>query len=124
SNPLVSMSLNRGTYLSRFRLWKPLGLQVLAGLTPADWEISILDENLGPIDYETLPRPDVVGITAFTSQAPRAYKIAERFRVHGIAVVMGGIHASMCLSEADRYVDWVVTGEAETVWAEVLDDVR
>ncbi|NLV72495.1 MAG: B12-binding domain-containing radical SAM protein [Actinobacteria bacterium] len=124
SNPLVSMSLNRGTYLSRFRLWKPLGLQVLAGLTPADWEISILDENLGPIDYETLPRPDVVGITAFTSQAPRAYKIAERFRVHGIPVVMGGIHATMCLSEADRYVDSVVTGEAETVWAEVLDDVR
>jgi radical SAM superfamily enzyme YgiQ (UPF0313 family) len=124
SNPLVSMSLNRRTYLNRFRLWKPLGLQVLAGLTPDDWDISILDENLGPIDYETLPRPDAIGITAFTSQAPRAYAIAGRFRALGLPVVMGGIHATMCLSEASPYVDSVVTGEAEPVWAEVLDDVR
>jgi len=124
ANPLVSMSLNRRAYLNRFRLWKPLGLQVLAGLTPADWEISILDENLGPIDYETLPRPDAVGITAFTSQAPRAYEIAGRFRAQGVPVVMGGIHATMCLEEAGPFVDSVVTGEAEPVWAEVLDDVR
>ena len=30
----------------------------------------------------------------------------------------------MCLSEAERFVDSVVTGEAEPVWAEVLQDVR
>jgi radical SAM superfamily enzyme YgiQ (UPF0313 family) len=124
ANPLVSMSLNRRSYLNRFRLWKPLGLQVLAGLTPPDWEVSILDENLGPIDYERLPRPDVVGITAFTSQANRAYALAARFRARGIPVVMGGIHATMCLVEAGRRVDSVVTGEAESVWAEVLGDVR
>lgn len=124
SNPLVSMSFNRQSYLNRFRLWKPLGLQVLAGLTPADWEVSILDENLGPIDYARLPRPDVVGITAFTSQADRAYEVAADFRAQGVPVVMGGIHATMCLAEAGRYVDSVVTGEAEPVWAEVLEDVR
>jgi radical SAM superfamily enzyme YgiQ (UPF0313 family) len=124
SNPLVSMSLNRGRYWNRFRLWKPLGLLVLAGLTPPDWDVSIFDENLGPVDYEALPRPDVVGITAFTSQAPRAYEIAGRFRALGVPVVMGGIHATMCLAEAGRHVDAVVTGEAETAWAEVLEDVR
>ena len=83
SNPLVSMSLNRSSYWNRFRLWKPLGLLVLAGLTPPDWEISILDENLGPVDYEALPRPDLVGITAFTSQAPRAYEIAAELSGSG-----------------------------------------
>ena len=124
SNPLVSISLNRDSYWNRFRLWKPLSLMALAGLTPADWEVSILDENVADIDYEDLPRPDLVGITAFTSQAPRAYEIAELFRARGIPVVMGGIHATMCLTEAGRYVDSVVTGEAEPVWAEVLEDVR
>jgi len=124
SNPLVSISLNRSSYWNRFRLWKPLGLLVLAGLTSSDWEITILDENLAPIDYEALPRPDVVGITAFTSQAPRAYEIAEGFRARGVPVIMGGIHATMCLEEASARVDSVVTGEAESVWAEVLDDVR
>jgi radical SAM superfamily enzyme YgiQ (UPF0313 family) len=124
SNPLVSFSLNRNSYWNRFRLWKPLGLLVLAGLTPADWELAVLDENLGSVDYEALPRPDVVGITAFTSQAPRAYEVARRFRAQGIPVVMGGIHATMCLDEASKYVDSVVTGEAESIWAEVLEDVR
>jgi len=123
SNPLVSISLNRSSYWNRYRLWKPLGLLVLAGLTPPEWEISILDENLAPIDYEALPRPDVVGVTAFTSQAPRAYEIAGGFRSRGVPVVMGGIHATMCLEEAGRYVDSVVTGEAEAVWADVLEDV-
>ncbi len=56
ANQLVSMSLGRGSYWNRFRLWKPLGLLVLAGLTPSDWEISILDENAGPVDYDALPR--------------------------------------------------------------------
>jgi len=124
ANTLVSMSLSRGSYWNRFRMWKPLGLLVLAGLTPSDWDISILDENLGPVDYEALPRPDLVGITAFTSQAPRAYEIAGRFRAAGVPVVMGGIHATMRLTEASRHVDSVVTGEAEPVWAELLRDVQ
>lgn len=124
ANKLVSISLNKSSYWNRYRLWKPLGLLMLAGLTPAGWEISILDENLGPIDYAALPRPDVVGVTAFTSQAPRAYEIARAFRAWGVPVVMGGIHASMCPAEAGEYVDSVVTGEAEPVWAEVLEDVR
>jgi radical SAM superfamily enzyme YgiQ (UPF0313 family) len=124
ANALVSMNLNRGRFLSRFRLWEPLGLLVLAGLTPADWQVTVLDENVGPVDYDSLPRPDLVGITAFTSQAPRAYQIATELRAVGIPVVMGGIHATMRVAEASRYVDAVVTGEAESVWAEVLEDVR
>jgi radical SAM superfamily enzyme YgiQ (UPF0313 family) len=124
SSPLVNLSFNRNSYLNRFRLWKPLGLLTLAGLTPPDWEVTILDENRGALTYEDLPRPDLVGITAFTSQAPRAYEIARDFRDQGIPVVMGGIHASMCPQEAARYVDSVVTGEAEAVWAQVLEDAR
>ena len=74
-------------------------------------------------DYQNLPRPDLVGITAFTSQANRAYEIAAHFRALGIPVVMGGIHATMCQEEAAEHVDSVVTGEAEGVWAQVLGDV-
>jgi radical SAM superfamily enzyme YgiQ (UPF0313 family) len=66
----------------------------------------------------------VVGLTAFTSQASRAYEIAARFRALGVPVVMGGIHATMRQEEAGRHVDSVVSGEAEAVWAQVLEDVR
>jgi radical SAM superfamily enzyme YgiQ (UPF0313 family) len=125
SNPLVNMAkTNSNRWSRRYRVWKPLGLLVLAGLTPLEWETSIVDENLGMPDYQRLPRPDLVGITAFTSQATRAYEVAAYFRGLGVPVVMGGIHATMCLEEAEKQTDSVVTGEAEAVWAEVLEDVK
>lgn len=124
SNPLASITNVKESRWNRYRVWKPLSLMVLAGLTPRDWEISILDENLEIPDYEAMPRPDLVGITAFTSQASRAYEVARRFRGLGVPVVMGGIHATMCLDEVMERVDSVVTGEAEGIWPEVLEDAR
>ena len=125
SNPLVNMARTSSSRWSRrYRLWKPLGLLVLAGLTPPEWETNIIDENLGVPDYEARPRPDLVGITAFTSQASRAYHLAAQFRGRGVPVIMGGIHASMCQEEAGAYVDALVTGEAEGVWATALADAQ
>jgi len=124
SNPLVSIVKIKESRWNRYRVWKPLGLMVLAGLTPPDWEISIVDENLGVPDYAAMPRPDLVGITAFTSQANRAYELASHFRNLGVPVVIGGIHATLCRDEAIEHVDSVVTGEAESVWPQVLEDAR
>jgi radical SAM superfamily enzyme YgiQ (UPF0313 family) len=97
---------------------------VLAALTPPDWDISIIDENLEVPDYQAIPQPDLVGITAFTSQANRAYEVAAHFRNLSVPVVMGGIHATMCLDEVMERVDSVVTGEAESIWPQVLEDAR
>jgi radical SAM superfamily enzyme YgiQ (UPF0313 family) len=124
SNPLVSIVKVRESRWNRYRVWKPLSLMVLAGLTPSEWKISIVDENLGAPDYPAMPRPDLVGITAFTSQANRAYEVADHFRRLCVPVVMGGIHATMCLDEVMDRVDSVVTGEAEGVWPQVLEDAR
>jgi radical SAM superfamily enzyme YgiQ (UPF0313 family) len=124
SNPLVSMAKTSGSRWNRYRTWQPLSLMVLAGLTSPDWRVQIVDENLGVPEYDTFARPDLVGITAFTSQANRAYEVAAHFRSRGVPVVMGGIHATMCLEEVASRVDSVVTGEAEAVWTRVLDDAR
>ena len=124
SNLLVSIVNVKESRWNRYRVWKPLSLMVLAGLTPAEWEVSIVDENLGAPDYPSMPRPDLVGITAFTSQANRAYEVAAHFRRLGVPVVMGGIHATMCLDEVMERVDSVVTGEADGIWPQVLEDVR
>jgi radical SAM superfamily enzyme YgiQ (UPF0313 family) len=121
---LVSIVKVKESRWNRYRVWKPLSLMVLAGLTPRDWEISIFDENRGAPDYSAMPRPDLVGITAFTSQANRAYEVAAHFRRLGTPVVMGGIHATMYLQEVMEHVDSVVTGEAESVWLQVLQDAR
>lgn len=124
SNPLVSIVSVKESRWNRYRVWKPLSLMVLAGLTPREWDVSIVDENLGIPDYAAMPRPDLVGITAFTSQATRAYEVAAYFRGLGVPVVIGGIHATMCQDEALKRADSIVTGEAESVWAQVLEDAR
>ena len=87
-NPVVSMNKIEQNRWSKYRIWKPLGLLVLAGLTPPDWDIKIIDENLEIQNYNSMPRPDLVGITAFTSQAERAYHIAAEFRNMGVPVIM------------------------------------
>ncbi len=124
SNPLVAITKVKQSRWNRYRVWKPLSLMVLASLTPAQWEITIVDENFGAPDYPSMPLPDLVGITTFTSQANRAYEVAAHFRRLGVPVVMGGIHATMCLDEVMERVDSVVTGEAEGVWLQVLEDAR
>jgi radical SAM superfamily enzyme YgiQ (UPF0313 family) len=124
NNPLVSLTKSRENRWNRFTAWKPLGLLVLAGLTPKQWDVTVFDENIAMPDYAHLPRPDLVGITAFTSQAERAYAVAAQFRSRKIPVVMGGIHASMCAEEAAKNVDSVVCGEAESVWPQVLKDAQ
>ncbi|MBD3418911.1 MAG: radical SAM protein [Chitinivibrionales bacterium] len=121
-NPMVSVVKSKQNRWNRYTVWKPLGLLVVAALTPTDWETEIFDENVERKDYSGLPVPDLIGITAFTSQADRAYALAKEFKSRGVTVVMGGIHATMCPEEASRYVDSIVTGEAEKVWADVLAD--
>jgi radical SAM superfamily enzyme YgiQ (UPF0313 family) len=123
-NPLVSLTRVRDCRWNHYRVWKPLGLATLAALTPPEWDITIFDENVGVADYAGLPRPDLVGVTAFTSQANRAYEVAADFRNRDVPVVMGGIHATMCPEEAMARVNSVVTGEAEEVWTQVLADVQ
>lgn len=97
----------------------PVALGILASLTPKDWEVEIVDENFAPLKHT---EADLVGITAMTSTAPRAYEIARRYREQGVATVIGGVHAAMLPEEARQHVDTVVIGEAEGVWPQVIAD--
>lgn len=105
--------------MSRISMFAPLGLAYVAALTPEHWTVELTDENFDTVIFS---EADLVGITAFTSNINRAYEIASIYRDRGVPVVLGGIHASMLPEEALRHVDAVVVGEAEQVWAQVIDD--
>jgi hypothetical protein len=60
SNPLVSIVKVKESRWNRFRVWKPHSLMVLADLTPPEWEIAIVDENLSTPNYEAMERVDAV----------------------------------------------------------------
>ncbi|MCX6305255.1 MAG: radical SAM protein [Bacteroidetes bacterium] len=109
----------KGYLLRRESKQAPLGLGIVASLTPSDWSVKILDENFREFRYRDA---DLVGITAVTASVNRAYEIAALYREKGIPVVLGGIHGSSLPDEALNYVDSVVIGEAEGSWGRLLDD--
>jgi radical SAM superfamily enzyme YgiQ (UPF0313 family) len=104
-------------------VFPPLNLPIVASLTPVDMDILIFDENIEYLDYDRAVA-DLVGITAMTAQAPRAYEIADELRRRGSKVVLGGIHPSLMPEEAAAHADAVVVGEAENLWPRVVDDLR
>jgi radical SAM superfamily enzyme YgiQ (UPF0313 family) len=110
-----------GLTVNRSSRFPPIGLGIVAALTPERWDVELVDENWESFAYR---EADLVGITAFTASARRAYEIAAAYRERGVPVVMGGIHASMCTQEALHFVDAVVVGEAEMVWPQVVADVE
>jgi len=103
-------------------LLPPLGLAMVAAVTPPDVEITLTDENVTAIDFQQ--HFDLVGITALTVTAQRAYEIADAYRSKGVKVVLGGIHPSVLAQEARRHADAIVVGEAEGVWPSLIEDFR
>lgn len=109
---------------SYLRSWQmePLPIAALKGLTPADIDTRFYDDRLEHILYDE--PTDVVAIPVETYTARRAYQIASEYRRRGVPVIMGGFHVTLVPDEAARFADAIVIGEAESVWAEVLDDLR
>ncbi len=121
-NPSIYEMFERNR--DRLKPWlaPPLNLLTIAALTPNDIEVEVIDEHYQRIDF--YQKYDLVGITAMTQQAHRAYEIAKEFRKKNIHVVMGGIHASVLPEEAIKHVDTVFVGEAEELWEIFLNDFQ
>jgi radical SAM superfamily enzyme YgiQ (UPF0313 family) len=123
-NPEFNEFWSKSKYTSTYRQnWSGIGtgLLIIASLTPPTYEIELIDENIEDIDFSK--NYDLVGITAMTQQATRAYQIADEFRKNKIKVVIGGIHATVLPEEAMGHADSVVVGEAEYLWPQLIGDL-
>lgn len=101
---------------------EPLQLGILAALTPEDVEVVLYDERIEPIPFDA--PTDLVAITVDSITARRAYAIGDAYRMRGVQVVMGGIHATLLPREASAHADAIVVGDAEPVWKDVVSDAR
>ncbi len=98
----------------------PLALPVIASITPKNYKIKIIDE-----DVSSLPKwfkPDLVGITMITSNSERGYEIAKKYRKLGAKVVLGGAYPSFNIEEGLKYADSIIVGEAENSWKKLIKD--
>ena len=103
---------------SRFLNFQQITMPYLAALTPPNWQVEHIDEEVRPIDFGA--QADLVGITFHTPSAGHAYEIAARFQARGIPVVMGGPHVTLVPEEAAQHADVIFVGEAEGLWPEFL----
>ncbi|MDP2668474.1 MAG: radical SAM protein [bacterium] len=111
-----------GAFDQRLR-YAPITLTTLAALIPPELDASVrcIDEWAEDFDPNTIDA-DIVGITVITGNAPKAYRYSRILRERGIAVVLGGIHITLCPEEAEQHADAIVYGYAEESWPELLRD--
>jgi radical SAM superfamily enzyme YgiQ (UPF0313 family) len=94
----------------------------LAAITPARHEVRVFHQQIDKIALNT--DAEVIAISFFSGFAMAAYKLAVEFRKRGKIVVAGGPHVTYCQEEALTYFDAIVTGEAENVWLNMLEDIE
>ncbi|MBI5060156.1 B12-binding domain-containing radical SAM protein [candidate division KSB1 bacterium] len=104
-----------------------LGLLTLAGMTPPAHRIAYIEVGDLNAQYPDGGLPgeyDLVAISSYSAQMHEAYELADRFRLRGARVILGGLHASSLPEEAAAHADAVVIGEGESWWPQVLEDAE
>src|SRR5579872_1398919 len=103
----------------------PRWLFVLAAATPKSVGDPILvDETLEQLDFSSIQRGDIVGISVHTGNALRGYEVGRAARERGAWVVYGGIHATLYPDEPFEHggAHCVVKGDGDLVWASAVND--
>ena len=98
----------------------PVSLATIAALTPPDFKVEIIDENIEEIKYNE--HWDIIGITGNTYHLTRAREIARRFSKSGSLIVCGGYSVSLCPERWREFTDILIIGEAERIWPQFLSD--
>lgn len=97
-------------------------LPLLAALTPAEHTLTLMDENVAPLDYERLARADIVGVTGMSVQRFRMTEILEELKQRGMFTVVGGPWVTVQEDYFGDLADVIFVGEAETTWPQFLRD--
>lgn len=99
-----------------------LALPVLAGLTPAEHEVVLIDENVQEIDFDELETFDIVGLTGMTVQRDRMREILEELARREVFTIIGGPWISVAEDWFEGLADVRFIGEAEETWPQFLED--
>lgn len=95
-------------------------LPLLAALTPAEHQVTIVDENVEPIDYDRLARADIVALTGMSVQRLRMREILVELKERGVFTVVGGPWVTVREDYFGDLADVIFVGEAEETWPQFL----
>ncbi|NTV25820.1 MAG: B12-binding domain-containing radical SAM protein [Chlorobiaceae bacterium] len=120
---LIQPVSNTSMMVDSGRVSMPLNLVMVATLAGKLFDVDFIDERLGDRIPDDFSGFDVVALTCRTLNARRVYHIAESAKKQGKTVLLGGVHPTMSLDEAQSHATSVVYGEIESVWPELAEDV-
>src|SRR4030095_11550801 len=92
----------------------------LAASTPSGHELRYFEAESDGTEPAEVYACDLVAISTVSAQVFEAHAIADRLRGRGVRVAMGGLHVSVEPAEAAAHADYVVVGEGERIWPEVV----
>jgi anaerobic magnesium-protoporphyrin IX monomethyl ester cyclase len=99
-----------------------LGLPLLGKImTDRGHDVRIYVEVLAPVDWDDLLQADIVGFSTTTATTPPAFEMADRLRAQGKTVVFGGAHVTFLPDEALEHADYVVRGEGQVTFVELVN---
>ena len=103
------------------RSWVVTGaLPALAALAPPHCDVTLIDENVEPIDFDALKSFDVIGVTGMIVQRERMAAILKRLQGYPATVVIGGPYATVAEEKFRDLCDVIFCGEAEQTWPAFL----
>ena len=97
-------------------------LPLLAALTPAEHTVTLIDENVEPIDFERCARADIVGVTGMSVQRLRMREILAELKRRGVFTVVGGPWVTVQEDYFGDLADVIFVGEAEETWPQFLTE--
>lgn len=113
--------LASGPYNDEGRM-EPLTLGVVAACTPDGDDCVLHDDRMEDIPFDE--PTNLVAISVEIYNARRSYEIAAEYRERSVPVVMGGFHPTLIPEECLEQADAIITGDAERIWANVVEDAR
>ena len=99
-----------------------INLPLLAALTPPGHDVTIIDENVQPIDYDLCARADIVGITGMNVQRIRMREILDELKTRGVFTIIGGPWITVYPDDFGDVPDAIFIGEAEETWPRFLEE--
>ena len=88
------------------------------------YDVRVYIEDIQPPDMNEVLSADLVAISAITSTAPQSYRLADQVRAAGGIAVLGGTHVSFLPEEGLEHADYVVRGEGEFAFQELVDAIQ
>jgi radical SAM superfamily enzyme YgiQ (UPF0313 family) len=95
-------------------------LPLLAALTPDEHCVSIVDENVEPLNYDRLARADIVALTGMSVQRRRMREVLTELKSRGAFTVVGGPWVTVREDYFEDLADVIFVGEAEETWPQFL----